>query len=201
MAQCDELISMAIQKDCDNPLIQGYEREGVIINRQDIDFALLQFSATNKNIITSIPLKTGKLGYKVIQVGDTPFADSTSKLAKGKAGGSATHELHIIIPDKGPTISNKIIDPIMNGEFVMILENKDKHLFADANPGDSAFRVFGLHNGLKMTEGTEEPYSDDTMSGTAITLQETNAPQSAVYLYSTSYAATKTLVEALVAAQ
>jgi hypothetical protein len=198
MAQCDELIKAAIEKNCVSPIVQGFERVGYIINKEDIDNEKITYSESNPNTISTLPLKSGKKAYKIYQPNEQPFKDANTKLAKGSVGGYADNEIAFVIPDKGPAISSDIIDPLMNGEFVVILENKAKHIQATSNPGDSAFQIFGLFNGLTLSEGSQEPYSDDTMSGWSVKLKESKCPKSAMFLNAGTYETTKALLEALI---
>ena len=54
---CQALIDANIEPTCED-LASGYEKTGVIINREDIDFATSVFSATDPNTLTALTLKS-----------------------------------------------------------------------------------------------------------------------------------------------
>ena len=64
-------------------------------------------------------------------------------------------------------------------------------------PGASAYQIAGLFNGLTLSAGSCEKYSDDTLSGWAITLKEEKAPRSAMFLNAGSLAATEALIKTM----
>ncbi len=199
---CDALISMGIEKNCTDPFVQGVERKAYIYNRADIDYSLLEYMEGSPNVVTSLPLKAGKVGYVLAQYGNTPFTGSSTVLSPGTQGGRVTNNISLVIPGNSPAIAKGILDPMLDGEFVVVLENKYKSLQDDANPGISAYQVFGLQQGLVLAESTREFYSDDNLGGWPISLTEANAPKSAIFLYAGSLADTTALLEAtLTAAQ
>ena len=185
---CTGLINAGIGSDCKLPT-KGYEREGVIINRDDIDFGSLA-DPTN-NTYATMPLKSGKTGFKIIQLGDQPFEGTKSSLRKGTYGNGFDHILQIVVLDNTPAVSHDIIDALASGEFVVILECKDK----GGSSKNGAFKVYGIEVGLKAETMENDAYSE-AAGGWIVTLKE-EANSSACYLFATSYAATKTLVEGL----
>lgn len=80
---CDNAIKKDILLNCDDPIVPGFEQEGVIINRSDIDFSTVAFNTTRKNVIETLALKSGKKGYKVVVSGSTPFTGTNTALATG----------------------------------------------------------------------------------------------------------------------
>lgn len=92
MGVCDDILKKDISPSCDDPVVQGLEQEGVIMNRADVDFAATLFNSTRKNVIETLAMKTGKKAYKVIVPGKTPFTGTTTALATG------TYRIHLRIP-------------------------------------------------------------------------------------------------------
>lgn len=45
MGKCEYLIAQAITENCDDPLVKGLEKRGIIINRDDVDFGAVEFAA------------------------------------------------------------------------------------------------------------------------------------------------------------
>lgn len=199
MGVCDDILKKDISPSCDDPVVQGLEQEGVIMNRADVDFAATLFNSTRKNVIETLAMKTGKKAYKVIVPGKTPFTGTTTALATGTYRNSFTNTLALVILANDPDVCADIIDGLANGSYVVVLENKYKGLQKEENPGDAAFQIFGYYQGLTATTIENNKYSEDTEGGWAVTLEEQKAPKSALFLYKTSYEATKTAINTLTA--
>ena len=192
MAICDYLISKAISVDCENQSVAGLEPNGLIINRDDIDFSATTFNAQNPNIIETLVLKTGKKAYDIIQQGATPFTGVASNLNVGTYRNTWTHDVPIAVLGNDPDIAANIIDKLSNGTFVVILCNVQK-----GTTGNAEYQVYGYAQGLRASEGVNEKYSEDTDGGWLITLQEQRAPKSAMFFFNTDATTTATAYEAL----
>ena len=192
MAICDYLISKAISVDCENQSVAGLEQNGLIINRDYIDFSATTFDAQNPNIIKTLVLKSGKKAYDIIQQGATPFTGVASNLNVGTYRNTWTHDVPIAVLGNDPDIAANIIDKLSNGTFVVILRNVQK-----GATGNAEYQVYGYAQGLRASEGVNEKYSEDTDGGWLITLQEQRAPKSAMFFFNTDAATTATAYEAL----
>ena len=192
MAICDYLISKAISVDCENQSVAGLEPNGLIINRDDIDFSATTFDAQNPNIIKTLVLKSGKKAYDIIQQGATPFTGVASNLNVGTYRNTWTHDVPIAVLGNDPDIAANIIDKLSNGTFVVILRNVQK-----GTTGNAEYQVYGYAQGLRASEGVNEKYSEDTDGGWLITLQEQRAPKSAMFFFNTDATTTATAYEAL----
>jgi hypothetical protein len=192
MAICDYLISKAISVDCENQSVAGLEPNGLIINRDDIDFSATTFNAQNPNIIETLVLKSGKKAYDIIQQGATPFTGVASNLNVGTYRNTWTHDVPIAVLGNDPDIAANIIDKLSNGTFVVILRNVQK-----GTTGNAEYQVYGYAQGLRASEGVNEKYSEDTDGGWLITLQEQRAPKSAMFFFNTDATTTATAYEAL----
>ena len=197
MGVCDDILKKDIFPSCDDPVVQGLEQEGVIMNRADVEIAATLFNSTRKTVIETLAMKTGKKAYKVIVPGKTPFTGTTTALATGTYRNSFTNTLALVILANDPDVCADIIDGLANGSYVVVLENKYKGLQKEENPGDAAFQIFGYYQGLTATTIENNKYSEDTEGGWAVTLEEQKAPKSALFLYKTSYEATKTAINTL----
>ncbi|MDR2087114.1 MAG: hypothetical protein LBP72_08055 [Dysgonamonadaceae bacterium] len=197
MAICEFLIKQAIEFDCNDQVIAGIEQNGVIINRQDINFAGVVFNATRKNVIETFPLKVGKKGYAIYVPTPTPFNNTTTTMEKGTNRNTFTNDVGFIILNHDPDVCANIIDGLANGEFVIVYENKFKNLNKTATGGDSAFQIAGYYQGLRAETLENNRYSDETEGGWSVLLRETRSPKSGLFLYDTSYAVTKTLFASL----
>ena len=189
---CESLITAAIQFDCEEISVRGMEADGVIINRDDIDFAACVIDNNNGNIIKTLALKSGKTGYAVAQLGNTPFTGLVSNLNVGTYRNTWTHEIPIAVLANDPTVARDIIDPLSNGNFVLVLRNKNK-----GENGDGEFQIFGYHQGCRASAGTNEKYSEDTEGGWLITLQEQNAPKAGMFLWNTDAQTTRSQYDSL----
>lgn len=192
MPTCDKLLAMAISPDCSNPQVGGLEADGVIINRADIDF---DASSRTGNTISTLALKTGKKGFPIFQQGNNPFTGSNVAFTSGSFLNKFTKQVSFVVYDHSAECCNKIIDQLANGTFVVVMKNK----YAGSD-SQSKYEVFGYEAGLKQTEGSRDPYSEDTAGGWSIALQEV-APTSGIFLYSTSLTATEAAFNALTAAK
>ena len=207
MASCDNLIKMNIERNCADPLAMGYEKKGILINRADINFGLLHFSEDNPNIVDVFALLDDaegnrKKAFWVFQNGSKPFNGTTKTIEVSETlGASVTSNVHIVLPDHSPAIIDGVLDPILNGEFVFISYNKHKNLKNElpAMRGTSAFEIHGLFQGLTISEGSRDAYSEETGGGWAFTLTETRAPKAGVFLFKTDYETTEEMLENLVA--
>ena len=199
MGVCDDILKKDISPSCDDPVVQGLEQEGVIMNRADVDFAATVFNATRKNVIETLAMKEKKKAYKVVVPGKTPFTGTTTALATGTYRNSFINTITLVILANDPDVCADIVDGLANGSYVVVLENKYKGLQKEENPGDAAFQVFGYYQGLTATTIENNKYSEETEGGWSVTLEEQKVPKSALFLFKTSYEATKTAIGTLTA--
>lgn len=192
MSYCDGIISKGIAAvSCDTPPVKGFERRAIIINRADIDFSGVTFSEGAKNVITALPLKSSKKGYAIEQNGAQPYSGSTASAEIGTYRNGVNKLVQFAILNNDAELAENVEDGLLNGEFVVILEYKDK-----GAQNKSAFEVRGFHNGLTVTSFEKDPYGD-AFAGAIVTLTESNAPMTALYL-GESYTAGKAIVDGLV---
>lgn len=199
MGNCDNLIKANIERNCTDPMVQGLERIAYIINREQIDFANVEFVEGTTNQIQALPLKSGARAYTIYQSGTQPFGSTAKTIEAGTAslGATVTTTFHFIVPNNSPEVSEDIIDPLMDGEFVVIWQNKYKDLRNEKYAGAAAYEVAGFFQGLVLSEGSREVYSDDTNGGWSVALQETKAGKSAMFLNAGSLAATEALIKSM----
>ena len=188
MNNCDKLLAMGISPDCSNPHVGGYEADGVIINRVAVDF---DASSREGNIISNLALKSGKKGFEIYQIGNSPYTGSNTAFTSGTYINKFTHQVNFLVFDHSAECCQNVIDQMANGQFLVVMKNK--HAGSD---GKSKYQVYGFESGLRMTECTHDQYSEDTDGGWAIALQEV-APTSGLFLYSTSITATEAAFQSL----
>lgn len=186
---CSSLISKDIDFACDEIGIRGVESDGIIINRNDIDFAS---SVPTGNVISDIVLALGKKGYKVIQLGNSPFTGTQSSLNVGTYINTWNHTVSFVVLGNGQDVCNDIIDGLANGTFVVILRNKNR-----GTDGKDEYQVYGWYQGLRATEITNEKWSEETEGGWLVNLQEQRATKSGMFFYNTDSATTAQAYNAL----
>ena len=195
MPDCYKYISKDVGADCNALIQQGVEQKAIIINRSDIDMANVTYDLANPAKITALPLFSTKKGYAVVVPGATPFNGVGSELQVGTYVNTFNNTVPVMVFDNGPEVSNQIINPLANGEFVVVVENRHKGAL-----GAAAFQVYGLKQGLRATAGSNDKYAEETNGGWMITLTESRAPDSALFLGGASYSAVKALFDSLLVA-
>lgn len=95
-----------------------------------------------------------------------------------------------IVLDNSPSVAENIINPMANGEFVVIIENKHKD-----GTAKSTFEIFGLDKGLHASSITENKY--ENLSGWSFELTEEETPNAATFLWITDEEGTRAFLEDL----
>lgn len=192
---CEELLTAGYSHACDGQR-RGFEADGVIINRADIDFSTSTLkTGTNKGTIV---LKSGAKGYAIVQPANNPFDGSASELNVGTYVNTWTKNIQVLLMSVGPDTS-ALVDKLVNANCVLILRNKQKYDSGSSTPDDeSEYEVFGIENGLKVSAGSRTPNDEDTMGGTLLTLTESNAPSHGMFMWDTDKATTDAAYTALV---
>lgn len=154
MGVCDDILKKDIVPSCDDPVVQGLEQEGVIMNRADVDFAATVFNSTKKNVIETLAMKTGKKAYKVVVPGKNPFTGTKTSLVAGTYRSSFTNTVAIVILANDPDVCADVIDGLANGTYVVVLENKYKGLQKEGNLVMPLFRCMVTTKGLQLQLST-----------------------------------------------
>lgn len=163
MALCDFLITDNIAGyDCENPPAKGVEREGLLINRADIEsLNITTFT------ITAFTLKCGgKKAYKITQSGKQPFNGTQQEMVEGVNQNTITNTVQFVVLKQDKDWAQQLF-ALVNGEFVAVLQNKD-----------GEYQVYGAEAGLHCTGAVRELYSDDNLSGWVVTFTEEGASRS-----------------------
>lgn len=200
---CEKTIKACITADCNNPIFSGLDSEGFIFNKKEIELTYeTDGGATgNPNVVTEIVMQpTGDdpsvtyTGYRIIQLGKTPYTGTTSTLVEGNVMNKFNNEVHIIIPDNSPKAA-QLIDDLKDGKFVVVLRNEYK-----GSDGRGEYQLYGGKKGLVATAIENDKYSEDTDGGWAVTLTEEGSPVSALFVEHKTNGTvdTKTYLESLV---
>jgi hypothetical protein len=188
MGLCDSYISRDITINCDSNQARGLEEDGIIINRNHVDFAKTVFGDKN-NLIKTLVLKSGYRGYEVRSAGATPYTGTTTSMVKGTYKNTWNSTLPIVILANSPEVVEEIIEGLANGTFVVILRNKTK--------GEGEYQIYGYHQGLMAETIENDKYSEETDGGWLATLQETGSPKAAMFLWNTDGETTASMYESL----
>lgn len=190
---CDYKLAADMMANCENPSTKGLRNYGYLINYDDIDFESCVRDESNPNILTTLVLQTGKKAYRMYVPGKTPYTGTNKALAEGTYRKNFTKGVSLVILDNGPDVVRDIINPLANGLFVAILENK-----YGGKDGKNTFEIYGFEQGLSATALADDKYSEDTEGGWSATLEESGAPSAGIYLFNQSVAATRTALASLV---
>lgn len=192
MANCDFLLANEIGGFCEKPLLKGAYNEAVIINRNDVDFE--NTVVAEDGSISSLVLKSNKVGYKCIQPGNKPFGAGNTALVVGEYQNLWTHQVPIVVLAHDAAVTTNIIEMLGKGEFLLVVKLRNT---GDATTANGRYQVFGFDNGMRASEQTHT-ISDDTLgSGWSTTLQEEGAVKPARFLVGTSVEATDSAYAAL----
>ena len=184
---CLGVISANIDEDCDNPRVIGYEDTAIIINRSDIDWTTVVYTASNKRIVENIQLLASKKPFVIYnpRLADASFKGTQTALNADT--GHYTKTLQFYYKGIGAEAAADVVEPLAKGEYVVILQRKD-------HSGHGSFQIFGLQNGIYATE----PVQDET-TGYWLMTMVIDEPFAETELYKGDYATTKALFDALVA--
>lgn len=166
MAYCDSVIAANIENPCS--VKKGMQRVGKILNRSSIEGV---GEVPSGNLLDSI---TGSQAYDVVVPGNNPFDGLSQSIESGTYTNSVTSDIPIVILNNDPTVAG-VIKTLMNGSFVLIVENND-----GGADGNGKYQVYGWENGLRASAGTREPYGDNP--GWTVTLHEEGASEPAIFL-------------------
>ena len=187
---CPKLIADNISINCDKPIFTGLEPVAYIINKEDI--SSITYDANNKHIVKAITLTSPAKAYKIYNPFKSPMNGTQTSLNAGDVSNKFDNAVGFIVPDDGPGVAKDIIDPLANGEFVVIVANKWENTATD-----NKFQIYGMHRGLRATALDNGKYAEETDGGHAVTLTETGAPSYGYYFFDTDVATSRAALEAL----
>lgn len=172
---CDYLLDKDINGiDCNEQIAKGVKSRAVIVNRADIDLENIEFDASGRTIV-NMPLAQGEKGFVITQPDKSPFNGTQTEMQEGTYFNTFTNTLSLVMLNHGRQTAQQV-DELVNGDYVVILENNA------VVSGDPAWQIFGLQGGLKGASAVRELYSDDTLAGWVVTLTETGATKSAIFV-------------------
>lgn len=149
---CLNKLTHNISYDCTvaNRAKGGLETKAVILNRSDIDVTTLTQSGAT---ITNLTLLSGTTGYEIGWVKE--LGSSTSEASINDGLDTFTQGFACRVFGTGAADAERVKE-LLEGTFVMVVETRYK----GTNNLD-AFKVYGLENGLKMSEGSYTSLEND----------------------------------------
>lgn len=151
--ECISKLTASITYDC-SPAERakaGLETKAVIINRADLDLTALTTSGAS---VTNISLASGSTGYSIGWI--KQLGSSTSSFTANDSGvDTYAHGFACRVFGQGSDDAERIKE-LGTGEFVVLVESKWK-----GTQNAEAFKVFGLENGLRMSEGSYSTLEND----------------------------------------
>lgn len=185
MAICDTSVIHDFLYDCDNPPVAGLEDEALLINRADIDFTA---SKVEKNVISSLVLKTGKKANVVQQRKDS-FTGTAVEQVEGTYSNGTTQTFAFVA--FANTADEKVaLENMLNGSFVAVIKNK-------AAADDSRYEVLGWNTGLKTPTLSKDYVAEESAGVYAVTLASGQEPRLPMSFYAGSLQATDSAFDAL----
>lgn len=143
---CEEKLTAAIEKDCDNKPKGGIEVNAVFINFDDVDKATSTIDGTNDLLITNLSTLSGTTGYNIEGIKQINGA-SFELVKKEESFDAYKHTFSGVI--LAPSVENKKrLDEIASGgRYVVVVEKKWK-----GTDQEDAFEVLGWDVGLVISE-------------------------------------------------
>lgn len=184
MAICANKIAADISSNCTDPLYAGHAQRGFLINKEDIE----SYTASD-NVISAFTLAASAYAWLVEVNTKNPFNGTLTAMEEGDIRNTFTHTVTFHIPNDGAKFRKNIVDKIINGKYVIIVENEWQ-----GTSGDHAFSVYGIDRGLTATGDNTE---DADNGGWTFTLTESGLPTSGKFFWANDYATTVSALEAL----
>lgn len=176
---CEKLISSCISASCDNPIFSGIEQVGFIFNFQHVTGYTVD--ENNPNLVTDLELAeisegVTATGYKIVNLGRTPFQGSNTAFAQGNVSNKFNETVQLVVPDASATAAMQV-DNLANGKFIVVLNNS-----YEGSDGTGKWQIYGLKRGLQSSDIQRDPYSTDTDGSFVVTLTSEGVPNSAMFL-------------------
>lgn len=182
MALCEYKIVNDLENSCD--IIGGLREIGYLANKADIS----SYTETG-NTISALTFAEDAGMYKIYTPTNQPFNGTNTALETGTVINRFTNTVaFVVLEHDDPTALS--MEALANGKYVAIIANEYEGV-----AGASKWNVYGIERGLKATEITRDPYSDDSVGGWAVTMQETGAAKAAHFFYVTNLETTESTLE------
>ena len=181
-------ITNSIEIVCDTPLQAGTKDKAKVLNLSDIGISTRNATTGAVEAFTNLVPGTAA----VIDGQRNSIAPTFNKVPKGPFS-MYDHEVACMGFDLSPEIKNDL-EKGADGQYVVVVEN-----FFKGTDGNAAFEIYGLDNGMELTELSRDPNSQDTQGAFSIKfMSEVNSePRMPATLFITDYTTTKAVFDAL----
>lgn len=185
---CSKIKTGFTNQVCGKPAIAGTTARVILISYSDVDKSK---SVVTDNVISSLILKTGAVGYEVDSLPNATVGSDTINAGTYLK----THQHNVVVRIfKKSEAAKKFVNGLTNARVIAIVENNDT-----GDNGDTKYEVYGWDSGLELTEITVTTEMTDgvayqvTLANGTIA-QEGSLPMS---LFNTDEKTTDLMVEGL----
>lgn len=186
---CTNLLAQSLATACTEPRIKGYEAIGIIINRDDIDWALVTTDSANPRIVFTLPLKATKKAAVIYNSKKNPLPFDGTQTTYNRDADAYDKVVQYYFEGIGGA-AGKSVEALKDGDYVVILERKSKY-----NTG--SFQLFGYQKGLSAGNEGGAMVQDEATGYWLITMT-TQEPWAEIEFKDGGYVDTKTAFDALV---
>lgn len=187
---CSKIKTGFTNQVCGKPAIAGTTARVILLSYSDVDKSK---SVVNDNVIFSLILKAGAIGYEVDSLPNATVGSDTINAGTYLK----THQHNVVVRIfKKSEAAKKFVNGLTNARVIAIVENNDT-----GDNGDTKYEVYGWDSGLELTEITVTTEMTDgvayqvTLANGTIA-QEGSLPMS---LFNTDEKTTDLMVEGLLA--
>lgn len=180
---CTKSVTKNIAPDCANPRIKGWERTGVGMKRNEIDFAGATIAAEG----VSFSMLATKKTFAIYNKKQNPLPFNGTQVAANIDAEGWDKKIQFYYEGMGAD-ANAVMSALMAEEFVIILERKDK-------TGTGSYVLFGYEVGLTL----ESAVCDEETGYWIVTMKTTEHDAEMNFGSDTNYVLNKPLFDALLA--
>lgn len=187
---CLDGIKANILNQCDDAPVGGLEINAWVFNRADLTATV---DGTNKNLVTSLAVASGKQGYKIQGFKRNLNAGHDIVVSETNVD-KYTHYFNF----QAWMLDSDAVNNLDGlSDLVVVVERLNK-----MNSGDGAFKVYGLDTGLYKSTDTERANDLDGNRNIEMTSQAGEEPTVSSHIYfDTDYATSLAALDALLSVQ
>lgn len=172
---CNQLIKDNINDSCDNPMFSGMDARAFIFNFADLKKLASDVEEDNPRIIKNFTFNSGTNPYYIINARTNPYTGTNTTVEVGDYRNTFVRTVSLFIPKDGAQASMDILDPLVNGRFVVVLRNNYVN-----DLGDNEFQVYGYDRGMIVSNMSQTKYENNDYW--VVELQEASVPNSGKFL-------------------
>jgi len=194
MSICGKIIQGATF-NCDAPIVPGVDERLILVNKNDMDDAVITYDITDAYIITDIVLATGIQGWAF--EGNRQSLNPQYDFIPQTVSVGYDHTVNFLAFDVSPAQKDNL-EKMGLGKMVAIIENNQGR---KGGNGDNFFEVYGLDTGLEVITMSRIPMDVETGAAFSIQLKTSDnagkEPLMPPTWHDVDYLTTKAKVDAL----